>query len=71
MLTLLRMVNSRRWKKQLICPFPVLSANGAKVCHATRFVNLPHMAITVSLLWPVSEILLSFHIMTVNNPPSP
>ena len=56
MLTLLRMVNSRRWKKQLICPFSVLSANGVKVCHATRFVNLRHMAITVSLLRPVSEI---------------
>jgi hypothetical protein len=56
MLILLRMVNSRRWKKQLICPFPVLSAKGVKVCHATRFVNLPHMAITVPLLQPVSEI---------------
>lgn len=56
MLRLPRMVNSRRWKKQLICPFPVLSANGVKVCHATRFVNLPHMATTVSLLRPVSEI---------------
>jgi len=39
MLTLLRTANSRRWKKKLICPFPVLSANGVltsyQICHLT------------------------------------
>jgi hypothetical protein len=51
-ITLLRIINSRRSGKQHICPFPVPPANAVKV-HGTRFVHLPLMSIKSLLVWLV------------------
>ena len=38
---LLRMVWSKQWRKELLCPFPGPSFNGARICCAVSFVHQP------------------------------
>ena len=62
MKTLLRIVNSRRCKKWLICLFLGLSANAVKVYHVVIFVYILDTSTYYSLLlWLASEIFHSHH----------